>query len=606
MGELDRGATPLPDVGTRFTVWAPTAREVAVGVRRGAAQEHHRLDPLGGGIYEGVIAGVGSGADYAYHLDGGPARPDPVSRLLPDGVHGPSRVVDPNAFVWSDAGWRGIAMADAIIYELHIGTFTPGGTFDDAIARMPYLARLGVTAIELMPVAQFAGTRNWGYDGASLYAVQSSYGGPDGLKRLVDAAHGHGLAMLLDVVYNHGGPEGNYLSEFGPYWSERSRTSWGEGFNLDGPDSDEVRRYVVQNAVYWITEYHMDGLRLDAADRIVDVGALHLLEELTTAVHGRGRELRRQAIVIAESDANDPRYLRPVTAGGFGIDAQWSDDFHHAVHAALTGERQGYYADFAGTESVSRAITHRFVNDGRYSPFRRRRHGRPASAISGDHFVICVQNHDQVGNRARGDRLSTLLAPDARRLAAALLLLSPYVPLLFMGEEYGELAPFQYFVSHTDAELLESVREGRRREFASFAWSGEVPDSADEQTFVRSKLVWERAEAPGHAELLALYRDLIAMRKQEPALYPGRGRVATRRDVPEGVVGVELEAGARRLAALYNFSDTPASLSTPGSGWEIALSTDAAAYGGNERSAVTGTSAAIAPLSALLLRTRPA
>ena len=513
------------DGGTRFDVWAPLANSVIVEVIRRDGAERHILYRSDAGVHSGVVAGAVSGKDYVYRLDDGPARPDPVSRLLPTGVHGPTRIVDPAAFTWSDQSWRGIAMADAIIYELHIGTFTPAGTFDAAIERLPYLRSLGITAIEIMPVSQFPGRRNWGYDGASLYAVQESYGGPDGLRRLVDAAHRQGLAVLLDVVYNHVGPEGNYLSEFGPYFSDRSLSTWGDGFNLDGPDSDEVRRYLVQNATYWITEYHFDGLRLDAADRIVDLGALHLLEELAAAVHERGRELGRQTLVIAESDANDPRYIKPVGDGGLGLDAQWSDDFHHAVHAALTGERQGYYADFADLTSVGKALTERFVNDGRHSGYRRRRHGRPAAHIPGDRFVICVQNHDQVGNRARGERLSTLVCPDALRLAAAILLLSPYVPLLFMGEEYGESAPFLYFVSHTDPALVEAVREGRRREFAAFAWSGEVPDPADESTFEQSKLVWARSEQPGHAELLMLHRDSDDAQKERAGCFgPARRR----------------------------------------------------------------------------------
>jgi maltooligosyltrehalose trehalohydrolase len=412
--------------------------------------------------------------------------------------------------------------------------------------------------------------------------------------------------VLLDVVYNHGGPEGNYLSEFGPYWSDQARTSWGEGFNLDGPDSDEVRRYVVDNAVYWITEYHLDGLRLDAADRIVDFGALHILEELTTAVHQQGGEMGRGTLVIAESDANDPRYVRPVSKGGYGIDAQWSDDFHHAVHAALTGERQGYFADFGEIESVAKAIQRRFVNDGRYSPSRRRRHGRAAEDVPGDRFVICVQNHDQIGNRAAGERLSVLVPPPARRLAAAVLLLSPYVPLLFMGEEFDEVAPFQYFVSHTDPELCRLVSEGRRREFAAFAWSGAVPDPSDEATFLRSKLDWGLTAAPAHARMLALHRDLLRLRRTEPGLRPGAARPVARHDMAEGSVVVELESLDHRLVALYNFSDAPQTITIGDFGWEPILSTESADYGGSDGAVVQGTAATLPPFSALLLRTRPA
>jgi maltooligosyltrehalose trehalohydrolase len=441
---LDRGAFPLGDGDTRFSVWAPKAQVVEVAVHRDHAVDLHRLARGADGVHTGVVPRVLPGADYSYRLDGGPDRPDPVSRWRPAGVHGPTRVVDPAAFRWSDQAWRGLETADLVIYELHVGTFTAAGTFDGVIERLPDLQTLGVTAIEIMPVSEFPGRRNWGYDGVSPYAVQSTYGGPDGLKRLVDAAHRAGLAVLLDVVYNHLGPEGNYLREFGPYFSDRYRTAWGEGLNLDGPYSDEVRRYVVDNAVYWVTEYHLDGLRLDAVDRIVDLSPVHIAEELGAAVHARGDALGRRTLVIAEIDANDPRWVKGPEAGGYGLDAHWSDDFHHAVHVALTGERSGYYADFAEPGAVAKVLRQRYVNDGRYSPHRRRRHGRPALDVSADRFVVAIQNHDQTGNRAGGERLASLVTPGALRLAAALLLLSPYVPLLFMGEEHGETNPFLY------------------------------------------------------------------------------------------------------------------------------------------------------------------
>jgi maltooligosyltrehalose trehalohydrolase len=603
---LDRGATVLPDGSVRFAVWAPKARTVAVRIAApdGGSERTVELERIDEGDDEGLFTGQvadARGADYAYRLDGGDERPDPVSRWLPYGVHGRTRVVDPGGFRWTDDGWRGLAVADAVIYELHVGTFTPAGTFEAAIARLPYLRDLGVTAVELMPVAQNPGARNWGYDGVSLYAVQHSYGGPDGLRRLVDAAHRHGLAVLMDVVYNHLGPEGNYLGEFGPYFGH-ARTTWGEGLNLDGPDSDQVRRYLLQNARYWIDEYHCDGLRLDATDRIVDLGALHLLEELSTELHRRGRELGRAVLVIAESDANDPRYLRPPDAGGYGLDAQWSDDFHHAVHALLTGERQGYYADFGGgPATVAKAVAERFVNDGRRSPHRRRRHGRPATDIPAERFVVGIQNHDQVGNRARGDRLSTLVTPDRLRLAAALLLLGPYVPLLFMGEEYGETNPFLYFVDHGDPALLAAVREGRRREFAAFAWEGEVPDPAAPDTFERSKLDWRRLEQPEHARLLALYRDLLALRRQEPALRPGEAAVRVALD-PPGAMTVRLDHPAAPLVACFNLSDRPRRAPRPDGTLDVALSTEEARYGGTGLSSGQGPELALAPWSAVLLR----
>jgi len=369
---LDRGAVPLPDGRTRFSVWVPEPRGVELQLRRPTGVETVALTRDQRGVACADVADAGPGTEYWYRLDGERNRPDPVSRELGGGVHGVSRVVDPESFRWTDAGWRGLAMADLIIYELHVGTFTAAGSFEAVIARLPYLLDLGVTAIELMPIAEFAGRRNWGYDGVALYAPHAGYGGPEGLRRLVDAAHRAGLAVVLDVVYNHLGPEGNYLREFGPYFSDRYRTAWGEGFNLDGPDSDEVRRYLVDNAVYWIDEFHLDGLRLDAADRIVDLSPIHLAEEIGEAVHRRGEVLGRQTLVIAEIDSNDPRWVRSRRIGGFGLDAHWSDDFHHAVHVALTGERTGYYADFGGVGPVARALGRRYVHDGGYSPYRRR------------------------------------------------------------------------------------------------------------------------------------------------------------------------------------------------------------------------------------------
>ncbi|MDQ3702362.1 MAG: malto-oligosyltrehalose trehalohydrolase, partial [Chloroflexota bacterium] len=549
---LERGAVPLADGSTRFTVWAPKARLVELALERDGKTELHPLAAGSGGVHGATVRRVPAGSDYSYRLDGGPDRPDPVSRWRPRGVHGPTRIVDPAAFQWSDAGWRGVETSDLAIYELHVGTFTPAGTFDGVIERLPALRELGVTAVEIMPVAEFPGGRNWGYDGVSLYAVKSTYGGPNGLKRLADAAHRAGLAVLLDVVYNHLGPEGNYLGEFGPYFSDRYRTAWGEGFNLDGPDSDEVRRYLVDNAVYWVTEYHLDGLRLDAADRIVDLSPVHLAEEIGEAVHAQGEALSRRALVIAEIDANDPRWVRGREVGGYGLDAHWSDDFHHAVHAALTGERTGYYADFDHPGAVAKALGERYVNDGRYSPHRRRRHGRPAVDVPADRFVVCIQNHDQTGNRARGERLAALVPPEALRLAAAILLLSPYVPLLFMGEEYGETNPFLYFVSHGDPALAEAVRQGRRREFETFA--GDVPDPQAEATFEASRPGWERAEAPAGVRLRALYRDLLRLRRSEAALRPGAAEVRVRGDQAVPWVAVRYEREGEVLEGIFNLS----------------------------------------------------
>jgi maltooligosyltrehalose trehalohydrolase len=554
-------------------------------------------------VYHGMMPDVEPGADYHYLLDNERERPDPVSRFRPQGVHGPSRIVDPNSYRWSDQQWRGRQMAELVIYELHIGTFTPGGTFDAATERLPLLRELGVTAIEIMPVAEFPGGRNWGYDGVSLYAPQSTYGGPDGLKRLVNAAHGEGLAVILDVVYNHLGPEGNYLGDFGPYFSDRHKTLWGEGWNLDGPDSDEVRDYLIGNAVYWVTEFHLDGLRLDAADKIIDLSALHFLEEVVAAVHDQESRLGRRVVMIAESDANDPRFIRPRNQGGYGFDAQWTDDFHHAVHAQLTGERQGYYQDFGGIGPVAKTLAERFVNDGRYSCYRRRRYGRPAGDLPADRFVVCLQNHDQVGNRARGERLSTLVSPEVLRLGTAILLLSTYVPLLFMGEEYGEINPFLYFVSHGDPELVEAVREGRRREFAAFAWAGDIPDPQSEQTFASSRLDWSRVGQPEHAALRRLYSDLLRVRKEEPALRPGSAAVTVSQDEKAEWVCLRLRVEASTLFATFNFARAERTLPLPSSGpLELMLSTDAPRYGGLDRLQVRGATVILPAVSAALLR----
>jgi len=574
---LARGATLATDGTAHFAVWAPHAREVVLRL----PGRNVWLEARDGGLFEARVPDVGAGTDYVYRLDGRD-RPDPVSRHQPRGVHGPSRVVDPGAFGWTDAAWRGLAMADLVLYELHVGTFTDAGSFDAVIPHLGGLRDLGITALELMPVAEFPGARNWGYDGVHLYAPQSTYGGPEGLRRLVDAAHAHGLGVILDVVYNHHGPEGNYLAEFGPYFTDRHHTPWGPAFNFDDADSDEVRRYVVDNARYWIGEFHFDGLRLDAVHAICDLGATHILEEIGAAAHADALQLGRQVVVIAESDRNDPRPVRPVERGGYGLDGQWSDDFHRAVHAALTGERSGYYVDFGGVEPIAQAWRHRFVHAGRYSAYRRRRHGAPADDVPCDRFVVFVQNHDQVGNRARGDRLSTLVSHDAQKVAAALLCLSPYVPLLFMGEEYGEVNPFQYFVSHGDPALAVRVREGRRREFAAFGWQGDVPDPQDEATFLRSRLDRSRLGEPGHAQLLALHRDLLRLRREEPALRPGAGEIVVEVDVAGSCLGLRVG----RLLAAFNLGAEAreTSLAAPGSVvWRLRLSTDDARYGGRDR-----------------------
>lgn len=451
-------------------------------------------------------------ATYLYRLDDQEEWPDPASRSQPHGVHGPSQIFDPRSFRWNCAQWRPLSLPSAVLYELHVGTYTPEGTFDGVVAHLDELAELGVTTIEIMPVAQFPGSRNWGYDGVYIYAPQNSYGGPAGLQRLVDAAHARGLTVVLDVVYNHLGPEGNYLGKFGRYFTTRYRTPWGSALNFDGPESGPVRDFFISNALYWLKEFRIDGLRLDAIDRIYDLGAHHFLAELKESVQQLEKRTGRKIVLIAESDLNNRRILDPPERGGYALDAQWSDDFHHALHSLLIKETAGYYADFGTLEHLANTLRQGWYYEGQYSVFRRRNHGNSPRGISGEHFVVCSQNHDQVGNRAMGDRLSGLVDLAGLKLAAGVTLLSPFVPLLFMGEEYGEPAPFLYFTSHEDAHLIEAVRNGRQAEFAAFAWAGQIPDPQSVSTFRDAALQHSRKTQHPHSSLWSFYRQLIALR----------------------------------------------------------------------------------------------
>jgi maltooligosyltrehalose trehalohydrolase len=534
-----------------FRVWAPDRDqvEVMVGSRRVP------MERQGGGWWTSRVDEAGPGADYAFILDGGPPRPDPRSAYQPQGTCGPSRVVDHAAFAWSDTAWRGLPLAGSVLYELHVGTFSAEGTFDGAIGHLGHVADLGADAIELMPVAEFSGDRGWGYDVVDLFAPHHAYGGPDGLKRLVDAAHGHGLGVVLDVVYNHLGPAGNYLPEFGPYFSSRHQTNWGPAVNFDGPDSDEVRRFVIDNALTWLRDYHCDGLRLDAVHAIADDSATHILEELAGEVTALSAHLGRTLFLIAESDRGDPRFVRGRDAGGYGLDAAWADEWHHALHATLTGERDGYYEDFGPLPLLAKALRQAWVYDGTYSPHRRRVHGRPVTGLAGGQFVVAAQNHDQIGNRAAGERAGALMSDGRLRVAAALLLTSPFVPLLFQGEEWGASTPFQYFTGHPDPALGRQVSEGRRAEFAAFGWDpGRVPDPQDPATLRRSRLDWSEMDSERGSSLLDWYRRLIALRRGTAALTdPRLCRTQTACDPEAGwlvvrrgpvAVAVNLGAGA--------------------------------------------------------------
>lgn len=573
------GATYLGEGRCRFRVWAPYAHTVALHI----VAPENRIVPLhraGRGYYEAVVSAVPPGSRYFYLLDGKKERPDPASRYQPEGVHGPSAVVDLTRQPWPDERWRGHPQEELIFYELHVGTFTPEGTFQAIIPYLPELAALGITVVELMPVAQFPGSRNWGYDGVYPFAVQNTYGGPQALRQFVAACHQQGFSVFLDVVYNHLGPEGNYLGDFGPYFTDRYQTPWGRAINFDGPGSDEVRRFFIENALYWVTEFAVDGLRLDAVHAIFDQSARHFLAELAATVRQAAAKRGRRVHLIAESDLNNARLIRPPLVGGYGLDAQWSDDFHHALHALLTGEANGYYRDFGLVEHLAKAFRCGFVYTGEYSAYRERRHGGPTELCKPEQFVVFAQNHDQVGNRALGERLSTLVPFPALKLAAGVVLLSPFLPLIFMGEEYGETAPFQYFTSHTDPELAAAVVRNRRAEFARFGWAA-VPDPQDEATFRRSRLHRERLQEDRSGALFAFYRELIRLRRTLPPLANlSWEQMAVTAFERERVLLVRRWNGATDVALIFSFNPEPqtVTLPLPGGPWEKLLDAAAATW----------------------------
>ena len=522
-GHCRQGAYPVRGGGVFFRIWAPRCRKVSVKIIQPGENfsvfPMELVPPAGPvsdeGFFELLVPEAGAGTKYFYLLDGLLERPDPASRHQAEGVHGPSLVTDPQGYKWEDGGWKSPPIGQYIIYELHTGTFTREGTFLAAAERVPYLKELGVTAVEIMPVAQFPGGRNWGYDGAYPYAPQNSYGGPEGLKRLVDALHRAGIAVILDVVYNHFGPEGSYFADYGPYFTENYRTPWGSAINYDGPSSGPVREFFIENALYWGREFHMDALRLDAVHGIFDSSPTHIIKEMRQRMNGLAAEEGRPFYMFIESDRNDTRFIRPTLLGGCGADAHWNEDFHHALHVVLTGEKDGYYMDFSGPKDLLKAWAEGFVYTGQHSAYRGRNQGSPSRDLPTDSFVAFIQNHDQVGNRPLGDRLGSILPPEKLMLGAALVLLGPYVPLLFMGEEYGEKAPFQYFVSHADRELVHAVREGRRCEFSAFRWGDKVPpDPQAEETFLASKVNPGLVHEMPHEMVFDFYKKLIALRKE--------------------------------------------------------------------------------------------
>jgi maltooligosyltrehalose trehalohydrolase len=513
-----------------FTVWAPTARRVAVKI---GEIEYPMDGPSERGWWRVAVEAADTGTSYGFVLDDDArAWPDPRSQRQPHGVHGASQIYDQSSFRWSDCEWQAPPFSRAVIYELHVGTFTEQGTFDSAVERLNYLAELGITHVELMPVAAFPGGQGWGYDGASLFAVYEGYGGPDGLKRLVDACHAQGLAVLLDVVYNHFGPVGNYSGKYGPYMTEKHRTPWGGAVNFEDWGSDEVRRFFCDNALMWMRDYHIDGLRLDAVHEFVDRSAVHFMEQLSGEVKALSATLGRSLVLIAESDLNDPRVVKPCAVGGYGMDAQWSDDFHHALFAVMHrgGGEKGYYVDFGLVAKLAKALAKTFVQDGTYSTYRGRTHGRPVDDLSPHQFLGYIQNHDQVGNRAVGDRVAQVVGIDRAKVAAGIALTAPFIPMIFQGEEFAASTPFQYFADHEDAAIAKAVKEGRRGEFAAFGWRLEdIPDPENVETFKQSKLQWDEVHEGRHREMLEWYRRLIALRCASPSLNdgdPGRTKVS--------------------------------------------------------------------------------
>jgi maltooligosyltrehalose trehalohydrolase len=574
------GAVYLGDGRCRFRVWASKRERVELHLT-GPIDRVVPMEPREPGYFEVTLDAVEPGTRYLYRLDGETQRPDPASRFQPTTVHEPSAVVDPS-FPWTDRFWHGVPLDRYVIYELHVGTFTPEGTFDAVVPRLNDLVELGVTAVELMPVAQFPGKRGWGYDGVYPFAPQNSYGGPAGLKRLVDACHAHGLAVVLDVVYNHFGPEGGYLQEFGHYFTDKYKTPWGNAINVDGPKSDEVRRYLIENALYWVHEFHVDALRLDAIHAIHDETATPFLMELVNVVGRYATDLNRQVYVIGESDLNDVRVLRPPELGGLGLPAQWADDFHHCVFTLLTGEESQYHLDYNEFDLLVDAYRYGYAYTGQFCATRERRHGNQPVNLPGRQFVVCIQNHDQIGNRKFGERFGALADFEALKLVAGAVLLAPYTPMLFMGEEYGETAPFQYFVDFSDPGLVEAVREGRKEEF-KMAGGEDPPDPQAEETFRHSKLNWRLRGEGRHRLLLEFYRELLRLRRESPALrFPDRERMRVTPFPESHALAAERWDGDDESLVALNFSDRPAEVrvSLASGTWDRVLDSADPRWGG--------------------------
>jgi maltooligosyltrehalose trehalohydrolase len=541
-----------------FTVWSPHADKVELVLDRQVLL----MRKVEFGYWTITVEGVRPGTPYFFLLNGKKKLPDPASRWQPDGVHGPSSVVD-NTFNWTDDSWNGVPLREMIIYELHVGTFSTEGNFEGVISRLDYLNELGINTIELMPVAQFPGNRNWGYDGVYPFAVHHDYGGAVGLKKLVNEAHQRGIAVVLDVVYNHQGPEGNYLSEYGPYFTDKYKTGWGKAINFDDAWCDGVRHYYWQNALMWLEEFHIDGLRLDAVHAIWDFSADHFIQHLAHRVEALEKKTRRKKVLIAEFDLNNPRYISPPEKGGYGLSGQWIDEFHHALHALVTGEVNGYYEDFGELAHLIKAFKDSYVYTGQYSKHRKKFFGVSPKQNAYAQFVVFSQNHDQIGNRMLGDRLATQLSFEALKLVAAAVILSPHVPLLFMGEEYGEDRPFQYFISHTDQELVEMVRNGRKKEFSYFNWEGELPDPQAEQTFQQCKLSWNYSKGQ-QALLFSYYKHLIAFRRQRLAMKGHERTDVCVFEIPgKKIIGLQRSFQSDQIYIIFNFEKVNTAFKNP-------------------------------------------
>ncbi len=564
-------------------VWAPWARTLVMEV---TGKGRIPLQELPNGYWHAACPGLKPGDRYLLNINGQNSYPDPASLSQPVGVHEVSECADLyEVRKIRDTSWRGTSIRDLIIYELHVGTFTPEGTFKAMRKKLDYLEELGINAIEIMPVAAFPGTRNWGYDGVFPFAVQESYGGAIEFARLIKACHQKGMAVILDVVYNHLGPEGNYLNAYGPFLTGKYQTPWGKAINFDDAWCDGVRHYFLENALMWLRDFHVDGLRLDAVHAIKDMGPKHILRELSEQVQMLNRQTGAKHFLIGECDLNDTRFINALDQDGYGLDAQWCDDWHHALHALMTGERQGYYSDFGSLSHLTRAFNHAYVYPGHYSSCRKRFFAPPAKGQPGQRFVVFTQNHDQVGNRTKGDRLSTMLDPESLKLAAGAMLASPFVPMLFMGEEYAEESPFLYFVSHGDEKLLDKISKGRKHEFPALTKQGEPPDPASEESFERSRLRWDWPRNESKKQMLAFYKRLIALRKGERLLKPGkRDNIQAFEDAGKKAIILSRKAGRESLVAVMNFAEEPVTVDMPdlqASGAELLVYSAHRQWGGN-------------------------